>query len=60
MLELGCKLCHLSDNFDANVGFVAMIQELLTRHKSTVAEFLSVNYDWVFLDFTFHSFCHGC
>jgi len=26
---------------------VVLSQELLTRHKSTVAEFLSKNYDWV-------------
>ncbi|KAJ6967630.1 MO25-like protein [Populus alba x Populus x berolinensis] len=26
-------------------------KELLTRHKSTVAEFLSKNYDWFFAEF---------
>lgn len=31
-------------NFDS-IGVT--MQELLTRHKSTVAEFLSKNYDWV-------------
>jgi hypothetical protein len=29
-------------------------QELLTRHKSTVAEFLSRNYDWVSLCFIYN------
>jgi len=27
--------------------YMVLLQELLTRHKSTVAEFLSKNYDWV-------------
>ena len=27
--------------------YYTLLQELLTRHKSTVAEFLSKNYDWV-------------
>jgi len=27
--------------------YIVLLQELLTRHKSTVAEFLSTNYDWV-------------
>jgi hypothetical protein len=27
--------------------YIVLLQELLTRHKSTVAEFLSKNYDWV-------------
>lgn len=31
-------------------------QELLTRHKATVAEFLSKNYDWVSI-FTWHHHC---
>ncbi|KAL0398866.1 UNVERIFIED_CONTAM: putative MO25-like protein [Sesamum radiatum] len=28
-----------------------LLQELLTRHKSTVAEFLSKNYDWFFAEY---------
>lgn len=32
------------------------LQELLTRHKSTVAEFLSKNYDWV-IDLVYLSYC---
>ena len=43
-----------------------MLQELLTRHKSTVAEFLSKNYDWVNIFFFFwvtnwvNIFTFGC
>ncbi|KAL9397502.1 hypothetical protein Peur_011755 [Populus x canadensis] len=33
-------------NFDIASDALATFKELLTRHKSTVAEFLSVNYDW--------------
>lgn len=29
------------------MNFHTLLQELLTRHKSTVAEFLSKNYSWV-------------
>ncbi|KAH9749828.1 putative MO25-like protein [Citrus sinensis] len=38
---------------DANVRVTllyTLLQELLTRHKSTVAEFLSKNYDWLLGD----------
>nr|XP_016506019.1 PREDICTED: putative MO25-like protein At5g47540 [Nicotiana tabacum] len=34
-------------NFDIAADAAATFKELLTRHKSTVAEFLSKNYDWV-------------
>ncbi|MFQ6643918.1 hypothetical protein Gotur_017463 [Gossypium turneri] len=33
--------------FDIAADAAATFKELLTRHKSTVAEFLSKNYDWV-------------
>ncbi|CAL5345530.1 unnamed protein product [Camellia sinensis] len=33
-------------NFDIAADASATFKELLTRHKSTVAEFLSKNYDW--------------
>ncbi|PHT96786.1 MO25-like protein, partial [Capsicum chinense] len=33
-------------NFDIVADAAATFKELLTRHKSTVAEFLSKNYDW--------------
>ncbi|KAL8461607.1 hypothetical protein ACS0TY_032111 [Phlomoides rotata] len=35
-------------NFDIASDAAATFKELLTRHKSTVAEFLSKNYDWFF------------
>ncbi|GMH30268.1 hypothetical protein Nepgr_032111 [Nepenthes gracilis] len=35
-------------NFDIAADAAATFKELLTRHKSTVAEFLSKNYDWFF------------
>ncbi|KAF9669598.1 hypothetical protein SADUNF_Sadunf14G0124100 [Salix dunnii] len=35
-------------NFDMASDAQATFKELLTRHKSTVAEFLSANYDWFF------------
>lgn len=35
-------------NFDIASDASATFKELLTRHKSTVAEFLSKNYDWFF------------
>ncbi|KAJ6680546.1 PROTEIN putative-RELATED [Salix purpurea] len=35
-------------NFDIASDAQATFKELLTRHKSTVAEFLSANYDWFF------------
>ncbi|KAA8527031.1 hypothetical protein F0562_008740 [Nyssa sinensis] len=38
-------------NFDVAVDATATFKELLTRHKSTVAEFLSKNYDWFFAEF---------
>ncbi|GAB2279834.1 hypothetical protein Dimus_014473 [Dionaea muscipula] len=38
-------------NFDLSSDAAATFKELLTRHKSTVAEFLSKNYDWFFEEF---------
>lgn len=38
-------------NFDIASDAFATFKELLTRHKSTVAEFLSRNYDWFFAEF---------
>eukprot|EP00250_Pteridium_aquilinum_P026418 c32979_g1_i1 orf=858-1880(-) len=35
-------------NFDVQSDAAATFRELLTRHKSTVAEFLTRNYDWFF------------
>ncbi|XP_051134003.1 putative MO25-like protein At5g47540 [Andrographis paniculata] len=35
-------------HFDIAADAAATFKELLTRHKSTVAEFLSKNYDWFF------------
>ncbi|KAK1297034.1 putative MO25-like protein [Acorus calamus] len=39
------------DHFDISSDALATFKELLTRHKSTVAEYLSKNYDWFFADF---------
>ncbi|KAK9715092.1 hypothetical protein RND81_06G143200 [Saponaria officinalis] len=38
-------------NFDIAADAAATFKELLTRHKSTVAEFLSNNYDWFFAEY---------
>ncbi|XP_031391712.1 putative MO25-like protein At5g47540 [Punica granatum] len=38
-------------NFDIAADAAATFKELLTRHKSTVAEFLNKNYDWFFADY---------
>ncbi|XP_068668464.1 putative MO25-like protein At5g47540 [Aristolochia californica] len=38
-------------NFDIASDASATFKELLTRHKSTVAEFLSRNYDWFFAEY---------
>ncbi|GAB4826494.1 hypothetical protein Ancab_033390 [Ancistrocladus abbreviatus] len=38
-------------NFDIAADAAATFKELLTRHKSTVAEFLSKNYDWFFVEY---------
>ncbi|ERN18287.1 hypothetical protein AMTRI_Chr10g230100 [Amborella trichopoda] len=38
-------------NFDIASDAMATFKELLTRHKSTVAEFLNKNYDWFFADY---------
>lgn len=38
-------------NFDVAADAAATFRELLTRHKSTVAEFLSEHYDWFFPQF---------
>ncbi|OIW04283.1 hypothetical protein TanjilG_00843 [Lupinus angustifolius] len=39
-----------SFNFHS-ISFQVLMVELLTRHKSTVAEFLSKNYDWFFKEY---------
>ncbi|KAK1268492.1 putative MO25-like protein [Acorus gramineus] len=39
------------DHFDISSDALATFKELLTRHKSTVAEYLLKNYDWFFADF---------
>ncbi|KAL6520490.1 hypothetical protein OROHE_017078 [Orobanche hederae] len=38
-------------NFDIASDAAATFKELLTRHKSTVADFLSKNYDWFFAEY---------
>ncbi|KAK6133251.1 hypothetical protein DH2020_033012 [Rehmannia glutinosa] len=38
-------------NFDIASDAAATFKELLTRHKSTVADFLSNNYDWFFAEY---------
>ncbi|KAK9269509.1 hypothetical protein L1049_001284 [Liquidambar formosana] len=38
-------------NFDVAADAAATFKELLTRHKSTVAGFLSGNFDWFFAEF---------
>ncbi|KAF7150701.1 hypothetical protein RHSIM_Rhsim02G0100800 [Rhododendron simsii] len=38
-------------NFDIAADAAATFKELMTRHKSTVAEFLTKNYDWFFAEF---------
>ncbi|PWA54349.1 mo25-like protein [Artemisia annua] len=38
-------------SFDKASDAAATFRELLTRHKSTVAEFLSKNYDWFFKEY---------
>ncbi|KAF8030498.1 hypothetical protein BT93_E2820 [Corymbia citriodora subsp. variegata] len=38
-------------NFDIAADAAATFKELLTRHKSTVADFLSKNYDWFFEEY---------
>ncbi|KAG2302120.1 hypothetical protein Bca52824_030771 [Brassica carinata] len=38
-------------NFDIAADAAATFKELLTRHKSTVAEFLTKNDDWFFADY---------
>ncbi|XP_028102425.1 putative MO25-like protein At5g47540 isoform X2 [Camellia sinensis] len=40
-----------SPNFDIASDAVATFKELLTRHKSTVADFLSRNYEWFFQEY---------
>ncbi|KAL9316824.1 hypothetical protein ACSQ67_017825 [Phaseolus vulgaris] len=40
-------------NFEIASDAVATFKELLTRHKSTVAEFLSKNYDWFFKEYNY-------
>ncbi|CAL9126538.1 Mo25-like [Musa troglodytarum] len=38
-------------NFDIASDAYATFKELMTRHKSTVAEYLSKNYEWFFAEF---------
>ncbi|XP_073055970.1 putative MO25-like protein At5g47540 isoform X2 [Primulina eburnea] len=38
-------------NFDIASDAAATFKELLTRHKSTVSEFLSKNYEWFFAEY---------
>ncbi|XP_076942017.1 putative MO25-like protein At5g47540 [Bidens hawaiensis] len=38
-------------NFDVASDAAATFKELLTRHKSTVAEYLDNNYDWFFTEY---------
>ncbi|KAL6562307.1 hypothetical protein OROGR_003314 [Orobanche gracilis] len=38
-------------NFDIASDAAATFKELLTRHKSTVADYLSKNYDWFFAEY---------
>ncbi|XP_010057837.2 putative MO25-like protein At5g47540 [Eucalyptus grandis] len=38
-------------NFDIAADAAATFKELLTRHKSTVADFLTKNYDWFFEEY---------
>ncbi|ONM24768.1 Putative MO25-like protein [Zea mays] len=57
-------------NFDIASDASATFKELLTRHKATVAEFLSNNYDWVsiftlgrlfkFISFTMNLYPSSC
>ncbi|KAG5053521.1 hypothetical protein JHK87_005719 [Glycine soja] len=44
-------------NFEIASDAVATFKELLTRHKSTVAEFLSKNYDWILSAKRFYCGC---
>ncbi|KAL3625020.1 hypothetical protein CASFOL_031688 [Castilleja foliolosa] len=37
--------------FDIASDAAATFKELLTRHKSTVADFLAINYDWFFAEY---------
>ncbi|KAL3503576.1 hypothetical protein ACH5RR_038025 [Cinchona calisaya] len=38
-------------NFDVAADATATFKELMTRHKSTIAEFLAENYSWFFAEF---------
>ncbi|XP_020103982.1 putative MO25-like protein At5g47540 isoform X1 [Ananas comosus] len=40
-----------NQNFDIESEAFATFKELLTRHKSTVAEFLAKNFDWFFAEY---------
>ncbi|XP_021759075.1 putative MO25-like protein At5g47540 [Chenopodium quinoa] len=53
---LESHLCKFFDyiqlpDFDISSDAAATFKELLTRHKATVSEFLSNNYDWFFREF---------
>ncbi|WZZ79392.1 hypothetical protein YC2023_099964 [Brassica napus] len=45
------RLLRNLPNFDIASDAAATFKELLTRHKSTVAEFLTKNEDWFFADY---------
>lgn len=51
MQDIICDAGYLPICFKFNLqtgnAYVVAIQELMTRHKSTVAEYLSKNYEWV-------------
>ncbi|CAI9088294.1 OLC1v1022592C1 [Oldenlandia corymbosa var. corymbosa] len=38
-------------SFDVAADAIATFKELMTRHKSTVSDFLTDNYDWFFVEF---------
>jgi len=39
-------------NFDIAVDAATIFKELMARHKSTVVEFFSNNYEWFFINIT--------
>ncbi|KAL2611751.1 hypothetical protein R1flu_023443 [Riccia fluitans] len=55
VLESGCVAKFFSyvelPNFDVASDAAATFRELLTRHKSTVAEYFAKNYDWFFNEY---------
>ncbi|KAL3683049.1 hypothetical protein R1sor_001071 [Riccia sorocarpa] len=55
VLESGCVAKFFTyvelPNFDVASDAAATFRELLTRHKSTVAEYFAKNYDWFFNEY---------